>query len=75
MVAEVLSGRTLPRPHATPRPSPAAIRLHGDVAQAVQSRDAGAARRAMSEIIEEAAEAMLAGRPADPDAVHSIDAR
>jgi DNA-binding FadR family transcriptional regulator len=58
VVAEVLTGRThhglMP---ATPEP--AAIRLHADVAQAVQSRDAPAARRAMEAIIAEAAEAML----------------
>ena len=40
-----------------------AIRLHADVAQAVQARDADAAHRAMSEIITEAAGAMLAGGP------------
>jgi DNA-binding FadR family transcriptional regulator len=33
--------------------------LHADVAQAVQSGDAAAAHRAMTEIISEAAEAML----------------
>jgi DNA-binding FadR family transcriptional regulator len=58
VVAEVLAGRThhglMP---ATPEP--AAIRLHADVAQAVQSGDAGAARRAMEAIICEAADAML----------------
>jgi DNA-binding FadR family transcriptional regulator len=58
VVAEVLTGRThhglMP---ATPEP--AAIRLHADVAQAVQSRDAPASRRAMEAIIAEAAEAML----------------
>ncbi len=58
VVAEVLTGRThhglMP---ATPEP--AAIRLHADVAQAVQSRDAPAARRAMEAIVAEAADAML----------------
>jgi DNA-binding FadR family transcriptional regulator len=44
-------------------PEPKAIRLHADVAQAVQARDADAAHRAMSEIITEATGAMLAGGP------------
>lgn len=74
VVAEVLSGRThhglMP---ATPEPG--AVRLHADVAEAVQSGDAVGARRAMQAIIEEAAEAMLGPADADPDAVHSIDAR
>ena len=58
VVAEVLTGRTL---HGLmpARPEQAAIRLHADVAQAVQSGDAAAAHRAMTEIISEAAEAML----------------
>ena len=62
VVAEVLSGRTL---HGLmpATPEPGAIRLHADVAQAVQARDADAAHRAMSEIITEAAGAMLAGEP------------
>jgi DNA-binding FadR family transcriptional regulator len=58
VVAEVLAGRThhglMP---ATPNPE--AIRLHADVAQAVQSGDAVAARRAMDAIVAEAAGAML----------------
>jgi len=60
VVAEVLSGRTL---HGLmpATPEPGAIRLHADVAQAVQARDADAAHRAMSEIITEATGAMLAG--------------
>lgn len=74
VVAEVLSGRThhglMP---ATPEPG--AVRLHADVAEAVQSGEAVGARRAMQAIIEEAAEAMLGPADADPDAVHSIDAR
>lgn len=57
VVAEVLSGRTehglMPA-----RPEPAAIRLHGDVAEAVQSGDAAGAQRAMTEIITEAAGAL-----------------
>jgi len=59
VVAEVLAGRThhdlMP---ATP--NPAAIRLHGDVAQAVQAGDPVAAEAAMREIITEAAAAMRA---------------
>jgi DNA-binding FadR family transcriptional regulator len=58
VVAEVLTGRTthglMPR-----TPDPAAIRLHADVAQAVQASDATAAHRAMTGIITEAAEYML----------------
>lgn len=58
VVAEVLTGRT--RHGLMPAtPEPAAIRLHADVAQAVQSGDADAARRAMEAIIAEAAGAML----------------
>lgn len=60
VVAEVLTGRThhglMPA-----RPEPEAIRLHADVAQAVQAGDPGAARRAMEAIIGEAAQAMLGG--------------
>ena len=58
VVAEVLAGRTL---HGLmpANPDPAAIRLHADVAQAVQSRDATAAHQAMTEIITEATEYML----------------
>jgi DNA-binding FadR family transcriptional regulator len=62
VVAEVLAGRTL---HGLmpATPEPGAIRLHADVAQAVQARDADAAHRAMSAIITEATGAMLAGGP------------
>ncbi len=64
VVTEVLTGRThhglMP---ATPEP--AAIRLHGDVAEAVQSRDAAGAEQAMRAIIDEAANAMLAGAAAE----------
>ncbi|WP_207222726.1 FadR/GntR family transcriptional regulator [Herbihabitans rhizosphaerae] len=58
VVSEVLVGRThhgLMPPH----PNPAAIRLHADVAQAVQSGDPDAAERAMREIIAEASRAMI----------------
>ena len=53
VVAEVLTGRTL---HGLmpARPEPTAIRMHADVAQAVQAGDAAAAHRAMSGIIVEA---------------------
>jgi DNA-binding FadR family transcriptional regulator len=62
VVAEVLTGRTAHglMPAA---PNPAAVRLHADVAQAVQAHDPAAAQRAMTEIITEAAQYML-GRPA-----------
>lgn len=58
VVAEVLTGRTHHGLMPT-IPEPAAIRLHADVAQAVQSGDAAAARRAMEAIISEASHAML----------------
>jgi DNA-binding FadR family transcriptional regulator len=58
VVAEVLAARTrhdlMPR-----RPNPAAVRLHADVAQAIQAGEGDAAERAMREIIDEAAQAML----------------
>ena len=58
VVAEVLVGRThhglMPL-----NPNPAAVRLHADVAQAVQSGDAQAAHAAMTDIITEATAAML----------------
>ena len=58
VVAEVLAGRT--HHHLMPaHPNPGAIRLHADVAQAVQAGDADAAEPAMREIIREAAQAML----------------
>jgi DNA-binding FadR family transcriptional regulator len=58
VVAEVLAGRT--RHGLMPAtPEPAAVRLHANVAEAVQARDADGARRAMQAIIEEAAGAML----------------
>lgn len=58
VVAEVLAGRT--HHHLMPAtPNPAAIRLHGDIAQAVQAGDPVAAEAAMREIIAEAAAAML----------------
>ena len=55
--AEVLAGRThhglMPAP-----PNPVAIRLHGDVAEAVQAGDAAAAAAAMQAIIDEASDAL-----------------
>lgn len=61
VVAEVLTGRT--HHHLMPAtPNPAAIRLHGDVAQAIQSGDAPAAEKAMRDIITEATAAMLPGK-------------
>ncbi len=57
VVSEVLIGRThhglMPA-----RPNPAAIRLHADVAQAVQSGDPAAAEQAMRDIIAEASDAL-----------------
>jgi DNA-binding FadR family transcriptional regulator len=56
-VAEVLAGRTV---HGLMplNPNPVAIRLHADVAQAVQAADPAAAHLAMSDIIVEAVEYM-----------------
>lgn len=58
VVTEVLTGRTL---HGLmpSTPNTAAIRLHADVAQAVQTRDGSAAQRAMADIITEATGYML----------------
>jgi DNA-binding FadR family transcriptional regulator len=57
MVAEVLAGRT--RHDLMPsRPEPAAIRLHADVAEAVQAGDQAAAEAAMRGILAEVDEAM-----------------
>lgn len=62
VVAEVLTGRT--HHHLMPaRPNPEAIALHDLAARAIRTGDAGAAERAMRELIEEAAEAM--SRPGD----------
>lgn len=65
VVAEVLTGRTT---HGLmpASPDPAAIRLHADVAQAVQAGDGDAAQLAMNNIITEAMEYMLpVGRAGD----------
>ena len=57
VVAEVLAGRT--EHHLMPkRPEPAAIRLHGDVAEAVASGDSARAEQAMRDIVTEAWQAM-----------------
>ena len=59
MVGEVLSGRT--RHDLMPtKPEPAAIRLHADVAEAVQAGDAAGAERAMRAILAEVDDAMRA---------------
>jgi DNA-binding FadR family transcriptional regulator len=68
VVAEVLAGRT--HHHLMPaRPEPAAIRLHGDVAEAVAAGDPARADAAMRAILAEALTAMQrafpAGVPAD----------
>ena len=64
VVAEVLTGRThhdlMPA-----RPSTVAIRLHGDLAQAVAGGSPAQARRAMDDIIKEAMDAMDAMDPVD----------
>ncbi|MBP2370700.1 FadR/GntR family transcriptional regulator [Pseudonocardia parietis] len=67
VVAEVLAGRT--RHDLMPaRPEPVAIRLHGDVADAVRSGDAAAADAAMRAILTEAATAVreVTGDPPEP---------
>jgi len=62
VVAEVLAGRT--RHDLMPsRPLVAAIRLHGDVAEAVAGGSPELARRAMSDIVEEAMAAVEEGLP------------
>ncbi|HET8561668.1 MAG TPA: FCD domain-containing protein [Marmoricola sp.] len=60
VVAEVLTGRT-EHDLMPAHPEPAAIRLHGDVAEAVSARDAARAERAMRDIVNEAADAMEHG--------------
>jgi len=65
VVGEVLAGRThhdlMPS-----TPNPVAVRLHGDVAEAVQSGDGAAASAAMQAIIAEASDALR-----DPEAADS----
>lgn len=60
LVGEVLAWRTHEGLMPT-TPNPVAVRLHGDVAQAVQSRDPAAAEAAMRQIVEEATSALLGG--------------
>lgn len=57
VVAEVLTGRT-EHDLMPAHPEPAAIRLHGDVAEAISSHDPRRAEEAMREIVTEATEAM-----------------
>ena len=57
VVGEVLAGRTHHDLMPT-TPNPMAVRLHGDVAEAVQSGDGAAAATAMQAIIAEATEAL-----------------
>jgi DNA-binding FadR family transcriptional regulator len=64
VVAEVLSGRTHHRLMPS-RPEPAAIRLHGDVAEAVAAHDAPRAAEAMRAILAEARAAMEQAYEAD----------
>jgi DNA-binding FadR family transcriptional regulator len=72
VVAEVLSGRThhdlMPS-----RPEPAAIRLHGDVAEAVSAVDATRAEAAMRAILAEAQEAMEQAYTPDTDAAPRLE--
>ncbi|GAA3837198.1 FCD domain-containing protein [Sphaerisporangium flaviroseum] len=64
VVAEVLTART--HHHLMPaHPQPEAIRRHAEVAQAVQAGDPEAAERAMRDILEETARAMLTTPPKD----------
>ena len=62
VVGEVLTGRTK---HALmpARPEPAAVRLHGEVAEAVAAHDPAAAESAMRAIVDEAQQAMEAAFP------------
>ena len=63
VVGEVLAGRT--HHHLMPtRPNPVAVRLHGDVAESIQSGDAAGAAAAMHAIIDEASAALRDGPPA-----------
>jgi DNA-binding FadR family transcriptional regulator len=58
VVVAVLAGRT--SHHLMPeRPNPEAIRLHMEVVDAIQSRDAGRARQRMADIVIEAEHAMM----------------
>jgi DNA-binding FadR family transcriptional regulator len=66
VVGEVLAGRTHHRLMPS-SPNPLAIRLHADVAEAIQSGDGAAASAAMSSIIDEASAALRDGQPLDQD--------
>lgn len=73
VVAEVLAGRT--QHHLMPsRPEPVAIRLHGDVAEAVAAGDGTRAETAMRAILAEALGAMEQAYAADPPAAGGIPA-
>jgi DNA-binding FadR family transcriptional regulator len=65
VVSEVLAGRTHHDLMPTV-PEPAAVRLHGDVAEAVASGDAPRAERAMRSIVAESQEAIEAARGGTP---------
>lgn len=65
VVGEVLAGRTHHDLMPT-HPEPAAIRLHGDVAEAVASGDEPRAERAMRAIVDEAQHAMEAAYRDEP---------
>jgi DNA-binding FadR family transcriptional regulator len=67
VVDEVLAGRTHHdlMPHS---PNPAAIRLHSDVANAIGEGDAATAHRKMTEIIDEASDAVRAAKQATDEA-------
>lgn len=58
VVAEVLTGRTT-HGLVPATPDPTAVRLHADVAQALQARDGAAAHRAMTGIIAETTASIL----------------
>jgi DNA-binding FadR family transcriptional regulator len=63
VVGEVLTGRT--HHHLMPaHPEPVAIRLHGDIAEAVAAGDGARAEQAMRAIVAEAQRAMDAAFPA-----------
>jgi len=73
VVAEVLAGRT--HHHLMPsRPEPAAIRLHGDVAEAVAAGDGPRAEAGMRAILAEALQAMEQAYAADAPEVGEIPA-
>jgi DNA-binding FadR family transcriptional regulator len=64
VVAEVLAGRTHHRLMPA-TPNPVAVRLHADVAEAIQAREPAAALAAMNAIIDEASDALRSGQSPD----------